>query len=55
MLLDGDWQRSTVEAGTVMETLLTSDPPLIKEAWRQMKGWYKTDTNRHPSPKFVTL
>ena len=38
-----------------METLLTSDPPLVKEAWRWMQGWYKTAYNLPPPPVCISL
>ena len=32
-----------------MPSLLASDPPLIREAWIRMQGWYK-DAVDHPPP-----
>ena len=43
------------EAGEEVETLLGSDPPLHREAWHQIKGWYKATVDRAPPPARVTL
>ena len=43
------------EAGAAVELLLKEDPPNAKEAWRQMKGWYKAAANRVPPPDRSTL
>ena len=48
-LLNRDWRRIAIEAGTAVETLLASDPPLVNYVWRHMQGWYKT-TKKHPPP-----
>ena len=39
-----------------METLLGSDPPppLHREAWLWLKGWYRAAVYRHPPPAWVT-
>ena len=42
-------------AGQEVETLLGEDPPNPKEAWRQLKGWYKAAVNRAPPPAQATL
>ena len=42
-------------AGTDVEALLGGDPPNAKEAWRSMKGWYKSAVNRAPPPARATL
>ena len=44
-----------VEAGTVVETLLVSNYPLIKEARRRISCWYKAANNHPPPPNRVTL
>ena len=33
-------RRWAEEAGAEVETLLGSDPPIHREAWHQLKGWY---------------
>ena len=43
------------EIGGEIEKLLGADPPLHKEAWHRMKGWYKAAVNRAPPPARVTL
>ena len=50
-ILKADQCWRTEEEGVEIETLLDSDPPppLPKEAWRHMKGWYKSADN-HGSP-----
>ena len=44
---DQSWRVSNV--GSTVKSPLTSDPPLIQEAWNQMRGWYK-DAVDHPLP-----
>ena len=43
------------ESGMVVETLLAYNPPLIKEAWCRIKGWYKIATNSHSAPARVMI
>ena len=38
-----------------METLPGSDPPLHREAWHRLKGWYQAVVDRAPPPAWVTL
>ena len=38
-----------------MEALVGADPPLIKEAWNRIHGWYKAVVDRAPLPAQVTL
>ena len=40
--LKGDRKRRVEIAGEEVETLLGADPPNPWEAWRQLKGWYKS-------------
>ena len=54
-LLNGDRWRRVTEAGTVAETLLVSDPPLVKETCHRIQGQYKTSSNRTPTPAFIKL
>ena len=35
--------------------MLGSDPPLLREAWHWIKGWYKAAVDRAPPPTRVTL
>ena len=48
--LKGDRKRRVEATGTDVEALLGGEPPDAKEAWRRMKGWYKTAVNRDPPP-----
>ena len=32
-----------------------SDPPIPREAWHRIKGWYMSDVDRAPPPDWVTL
>ena len=45
-----DRQRHTEEAGNEIERLLGEDPPLHKEEWHRMKGWYKAVVDRASLP-----
>ena len=38
-----------------MEALLRSDPPLHREAWRRIKGWYQATVYHSLPPARVTL
>ena len=38
-----------------IEFLLASNPPLVKEAWVWMKGWYKDVTYHALTPDCVTI
>ena len=40
-ILKEDWHQRVETARGNMEDLLTSEPPLQKEAYNHMKGWYK--------------
>ena len=39
--LQEDRRRHAAKAGSTVDSLLASDPPLIQEAWIRMRGWYK--------------
>ena len=45
----------TEEVGEEVERLLGSDPPLHREAWHWMKGWYWAAVDRAPPPARVNL
>ena len=38
-----------------METLLGLDPPLHREDWHGLKGWYRATVNRSLPPARVSL
>ena len=38
-----------------MESIIASDPTLIRKAWIWMLGWYKKSFDRHPPPSRVAL
>ena len=38
-----------------MEALIRSDLPLHREAWHQIKGWYKAAVDHAPPPAQITL
>ena len=42
-------------AGKYMERILNGDPPLPREAWRRMHGWYISAVDHSPSPAQITL
>ena len=42
-------------SGCKIEDILTSDPPLNKEAWHQVKGWYKFLAGRTSLPARPTI
>ena len=46
--LKGDRKRRVEDVGKDVEALLGGDPPNAKEAWQQIKGWYKAALNRAP-------
>ena len=53
--LKGYRKRRVETAVEEVETLLGADPPNPKEAWRQLRGWYKAAVNRAPLPARATL
>ena len=53
-LREGREQQSE-EAGSEVETLFGSDHPLHREAWHQIKGWYKDAVDHAPPPDWVYL
>ena len=53
--LKGDRKRREEIAGEEVETLLGADPLNPKEAWRRLKGSYKTVVNRLLPPARSTL
>ena len=38
-----------------METLLGFDPPLHRESWHRLNGWYRAAVDRAPLPARITL
>ena len=50
-----DRQRREEEAGAEVEILMGLDPPLHRDAWHRIKGWYKSAVDRAPPPAWVTL
>ena len=53
--LSMDRKRRVEDLGHTIESLLTSDPPLIREAWVDMWGWYRYAANRPPPTAHVNL
>ena len=54
-ILKGDRRRRAEEEGAEVETLLVLYPPLHREAWHWLKGWYEAEVDRAPPPARVTL
>ena len=50
---DRKWRSE--EAWSEVEAMLGSDPPLHREAWRHIKGWYKAAVDRALPPAWVIL
>ena len=48
--LKGYSKRRVETAGEEVEKLLGEDPPVPREAWRRLKGWYKAAVDRAPPP-----
>ena len=53
--LQGDRPRQAARAGSAVEPLIISNPPLIREAWIRIRGWYKEAVYCPPPPDKVTL
>ena len=49
-ILQEDHHRRAAKAGSEVESLLASDPPLIRELWIRMRGWNKAATSA-PCPQ----
>ena len=54
-ILAQDRRRRAEEAGAEVEALMKADPPLIKEAWYRLQGWYKAAVDRAPPLARATL
>ena len=50
-----DRRRRFEAAVAEVETLLGSDPPMPREAWQRIKGWYKDAVDRAPPAAWVTF
>ena len=48
--LNVDMRQYEEETRSAVEYLLASNPPLFKEWWHQMWGWYKDTMDRTPPP-----
>ena len=53
--LKGERRRIVETAGEELEALLGADPPMPREAWQRLKGWYKAVVDRAPPPARATL
>ena len=53
--LNGDRRQRVETAGEEVEALLGAEPPMPREAWKQLKGWYKAVVDRAPPPARATL
>ena len=49
-----DRRRREEEGGAEVEALVGADPPLHREAWHRIKGWYKSEVDHAPPPAWVT-
>ena len=45
-----DHKKRAADSGSTIESLIMLDPPLIKEEWFRMWGWYKDAVDRTPLP-----
>ena len=50
-----DRRHRSEEAGAEVEALVGADPPLQREAWHRIKGWYQAAVDHAPPPAQVTL
>ena len=53
--LKEDMRKRTEEAGEEVERFIGADPPLHREAWHRMKGWYQATVDCAPPPARVAL
>ena len=53
--LKADQQRQVETESGNIEHILTSNPPLHKESWKQMKGRYKVAHSRVSPPVRITI
>ena len=53
--LKADRQQWVTTSGEEVESLLTRDPPLPREDWMRMWGWYQEAVDHAPPPARVTL
>ena len=50
-----DRRRRVEVTGAEVEALVGADPPLHREAWYRIKGWYKAAVDHAPPPARVNL
>ena len=50
-----DRMRHDYVVGGEIESLLASEPPLVRETWIRLKGWYRDASYRSPPPSCITL
>ena len=53
-LLGGDRGRWATDTGAAVESLLASNPPLVKKSLHQMRVCYKESVNRSPPHSHIT-
>ena len=53
--LQEDRRRRAAKAGSMVESILASNPHMIREAWIQMRGWYKDAVDCPPPLARVTI
>ena len=53
--LKGDRRRIVETAGEEVEALLGADPPMPRETWQRLKGWYKFAVDCAPPPAELRL
>ena len=54
-ILKVDWRRRNEQYWGDIESLLTSNPSLTKEAWYRMKWWYNSAADCVPTPSQLTI
>ena len=48
--LKANHHRQEADVGDAVDSFLASDPPLVKEVWIWIQGWYKDSIDCHPTP-----
>ena len=54
-IIQEDQNQREADVGYTIESVLTSNMPLIQEAWICMRGWYKDTLDRPPPPTRVAI
>ena len=50
-----NWKRRAEEVGRTIDSLLAFYPPLVRDSWVRIWGWYRDADDRPPPPAHISL